>query len=305
MSFELPEDAPAEDSEATPKKRLIAMRGLPGSGKSTRVKALVREMDGAGYIVSKDSLRILYPEATEKHIHRLQTDELYRLSGAKVSPIIVDNTHMDPRSIQQLEGFCRFHGYEFQVEDVPTPWYECIMRDAHRKAEGERYVGRSVIIQMAQRYGVFEIPMRPTILCDLDGTLCRIEHRRHYVSGPGKKDWDGFMNELHLDEPRMMLKEILLDLKERYTILYLSGRKSIYRQPTEAWLEKHGLDFHFALYMRGAQDHRDDTEVKLELYERYVKPYFDVHLAIDDRTRIVNMWREQGIECWQVAPGDF
>jgi predicted kinase len=191
MSFELPEDAPAEDSEATPKKRLIAMRGLPGSGKSTRVKALVREMDGAGYIVSKDSLRILYPEATEKHIHRLQTDELYRLSGAKVSPIIVDNTHMDPRSIQQLEGFCRFHGYEFQVEDVPTPWYECIMRDAHRKAEGERYVGRSVIIQMAQRYGVFEIPMpdrTPPPLCVRAGQ--KGLGRFHERTAPGRAEDD-------------------------------------------------------------------------------------------------------------------
>jgi predicted kinase len=309
MSFEPDATERTEENATKLNKRLIAMRGLPGSGKTTRVKALYHQLQeeyGHGpYIVSKDSLRILYPEATEKQIHRYQTDELYRLSAQKATPIIVDNTHMDPRSISQLEGFCRFHGYEFAVEEVPTPWYECIIRDYDRRQRGERYVGRSVIIQMAMRYGVFDLPIKPAILCDLDGTLARIEHRRHYVAGPGPKDWPGFFGQLHLDEPNLMLKEILYGLKERYTILYVSGRNSTYRQPTEAWLEKHGLDFHFALFMRGAQDHRDDDVIKQELYERYIKPYFDVHLAIDDRDRVVNMWRANGIECWQVAAGNF
>ena len=28
-------------------------------------------------------------------------------------------------------------------------------------------------------------------------------------------------------------------------------------------------------------------------------------LAFDDRDRVVAMWREEGVPCFQVAPGDF
>ena len=27
--------------------------------------------------------------------------------------------------------------------------------------------------------------------------------------------------------------------------------------------------------------------------------------VFDDRTKVVNMWRENGLSCFQVAPGDF
>ena len=31
----------------------------------------------------------------------------------------------------------------------------------------------------------------------------------------------------------------------------------------------------------------------------------DVFLVVDDRQKVVNMWRDLGLTCVQVAPGDF
>ena len=59
------------------------------------------------------------------------------------------------------------------------------------------------------------------------------------------------------------------------------------------------------LYMRPTGDYRTDTEWKRECYESYIKPVYDVRLVLDDRASVVAMWRELGLECWQVAEGDF
>jgi hypothetical protein len=47
--------------------------------------------------------------------------------------------------------------------------------------------------------------------------------------------------------------------------------------------------------MRGATDRRPDTEIKREIYRKQIQPHYDVVLAIDDRKRVVKMWREEGI----------
>ena len=31
----------------------------------------------------------------------------------------------------------------------------------------------------------------------------------------------------------------------------------------------------------------------------------DVFMTVDDRQKVVDMWRENGLTCFQVAPGDF
>ena len=59
------------------------------------------------------------------------------------------------------------------------------------------------------------------------------------------------------------------------------------------------------LFMRKQGDHRSDDEVKKDIYEKILKNLYTVELVIDDRNQVVNMWRDLGLSCWQVAPGDF
>ena len=43
----------------------------------------------------------------------------------------------------------------------------------------------------------------------------------------------------------------------------------------------------------------------MELYEQHVKDHYDVLCVFDDRNQVVDMWREIGLKCLQVQPGDF
>jgi hypothetical protein len=57
--------------------------------------------------------------------------------------------------------------------------------------------------------------------------------------------------------------------------------------------------------MRKRNDFRKDFEVKREIYEAQIANRFDVLCVFDDRQQVVDMWREVGLVCLQVAAGDF
>jgi hypothetical protein len=59
------------------------------------------------------------------------------------------------------------------------------------------------------------------------------------------------------------------------------------------------------LKMRAAGDKRSDDIVKREIYEQKIAPWRTVVAVFDDRNKVVNMWRELGLLCLQVYPGDF
>jgi len=57
--------------------------------------------------------------------------------------------------------------------------------------------------------------------------------------------------------------------------------------------------------MRSDGDYRADQVVKEELFRNQVEPKYDVIGVIDDRDKVVTMWRRLGLVCFQVAQGDF
>lgn len=57
--------------------------------------------------------------------------------------------------------------------------------------------------------------------------------------------------------------------------------------------------------MRPEGDIRKDSIVKRELFEKYVRPYYNIEFVLDDRNQVVEMWRSLGLKCLQVAEGDF
>jgi hypothetical protein len=59
------------------------------------------------------------------------------------------------------------------------------------------------------------------------------------------------------------------------------------------------------LLMRREKDHRDDTIVKKEMYEDVVEGIHEVLFVLDDRDKVVKMWRGLGLKCFQVAEGNF
>jgi hypothetical protein len=138
------------------------------------------------------------------------------------------------------------------------------------------------------------------VVFDLDGTLALTEHRSHFLTGPGPKDWRGFYAACDQDQPNLPIIATLIELGESHDVEIWSGRSDEVRDKTEAWLERHQLDT-VRLRMRAAGDHRPDTILKAEWLDEGRKP----DLVFEDRTSMVAMYRARGIVCCQVAPGDF
>ena len=72
----------------------------------------------------------------------------------------------------------------------------------------------------------------------------------------------------------------------------------------ENWLNKNGFD-HDGLYMRPSNDMRGDDIIKREIYDNKFKNSYNVLGVFDDRNRVVKVWRDLGLKCFQVEEGDF
>jgi len=143
------------------------------------------------------------------------------------------------------------------------------------------------------------------VVVDLDGTLADCTHRLHHISGRGRKNWDAFFAGCHLDKPNPVVVALVKALQKEHRLIFCSGRPERTRRATADWLQEHlGLTPN-ALYMRADSDRRADDIVKRELLARMRADRFNPQLAIDDRRRVVDMWRSEGLVCAQVAEGDF
>lgn len=154
------------------------------------------------------------------------------------------------------------------------------------------------------------------IVFDIDGTLADITHRLHFIQKT-PKDWEGFFSSMLDDKPIAPVRlvcESLLALKNMekrmgaevsHTVIFCSGRPDKYRKETLAWMQSNIYPVPQVLYMRKTGDRRPDDVVKEELLTQMRADGYDPVLVFEDRQRVVDMWRRNGIQCCQVASGDF
>jgi hypothetical protein len=143
-------------------------------------------------------------------------------------------------------------------------------------------------------------PLRPCFVVDLDGTLCNVTHRRHWVAS-NPKNWDAWNAGIGEDTPNQAVLDVIGCLATRFDIVLVSGRGEEYRAQTTAWLRKYGVRYS-GLFMRGAGDFRPDDEIKSELADQ-VEMEYAILGVFDDRQRVVRMWRERGIFVFDVSQG--
>lgn len=143
-----------------------------------------------------------------------------------------------------------------------------------------------------------------TVICDIDGTIADTGHRIKYITN-GLKDWDKWHANAHKDKP---IEEIvmLLDLLSAadFKIVMCTARDEKCRNDTVKWLEENDIPYD-ALYMRKKGDRRDDDIIKFELLEQIYEAGYEPVLVLEDRSRVVRMWRDAGLRCLQVSEGDF
>ena len=144
------------------------------------------------------------------------------------------------------------------------------------------------------------------VIFDLDGTLALIDDRRKFCTKPnGKLDWDKFFdpNNISMDKPNLPVIKMAQSLaSDGFQIVIFSGRSVSTWDATTKWLSKNKVLFH-KLLMRPIKDFTPDDVLKQNWLNDIGKD--NVLCTFDDRNKFVDMWRNNGITCFQVADGNF
>lgn len=291
--------------------KLIMTKGLPGSGKSTWAKEQLNK--GEYKRVNKDELRSMIDNGkwsgkNEKFIVGVRDEIIIRSLRAGIS-VISDDTNLDPKHEERFRQIARDFKASLVIEDrfLQVPLETCIQRDLLRLES----VGAKVITGMYDKYiavkhdpPVYDPSLPTAIICDLDGTLALFGNASPYDR-----------NFLEDTANSVVLNIIETFARKSYPqihIIFLSGREDKFKAMTEEWLEK--IPFkrlpiasigYTDLFMRKSGDTRNDTIVKEELYNAHIAGKYNVLFVLDDRNRVVDLWRRLGLTCLQVAPGDF
>ena len=148
------------------------------------------------------------------------------------------------------------------------------------------------------------------VIFDLDGTLAVIDKRRELSTKPnGKIDFDKLHDPslIKHDKPNMpVVKMAQLFAKDGFNIVIFSGRSDKTIFTTRSWLSNNRIPFH-SLVMRPhkTMNFIPDEVLKKQMLDDAPFNKDEVLMVVDDRQKVVDMWRDIGLNCFQVAPGDF
>ena len=175
------------------------------------------------------------------------------------------------------------------------------------------------------------------VVFDLDGTLADITHRLHHIEPPNK-NWPAFFRACGDDAPIPAICGVynaLVTEKSKHgntcnDIEIWSGRSSEVWDETVGWFEnwlgftgfvneptivedlscmravfRHACGATVRFQMRLQGHYQNDGELKRAWMQEAKARSFPIDLAFDDRDRVVQAWRDEGVKCCQVAPGDF
>jgi uncharacterized HAD superfamily protein len=142
------------------------------------------------------------------------------------------------------------------------------------------------------------------IIVDLDGTLCDARHRLHFLRDGDKPNWDGFnsacINDSLIAHVALLVKVLF---NAGWKVALMTGRSEDYKEQTTNWLRNHSIPYN-QLLMRASGDYRSDTEVKQELYQYHFVDRRTIFI-LEDRDKVVEMWRSIGVPCYQVQKGEY
>lgn len=298
---------------------LLILRGVPGCGKSTFAHQWLKEGERRAR-VNRDDIRMQFfgketgvDENMVTQIEHSQVDMLLK-SGYSV---IVDDTNIRHAYIKAFVKIAAKHGVPVAVKQFDVDLKVAIERNAIRASQGGRDVPTHVIEKMhkslkssgqftrkliEESWGASEIAepyIRPVgkekvYLFDIDGTLASMSDRSPF-------DWPKVAD----DDPRpQVIETARAHAKAGYKIIVMSGRDGSCRNETIGWLDLYDIPFD-DLFMRPEGDMRKDNIVKQELFDQHIRFNYNVIAVYDDRDQVVQMWRAMGVDCFQVAPGNF
>lgn len=298
-------------------RKIIALCGISGSGKSTYAHQLVKENPSKYVLVNRDKIRELLFGYTEESIAEYyQRTDLSKLEkqvtlyedtliheGLNLGKIvIVDSTNLTKAYLKRYE----FWNVPIEYKYFDVDFTFAVNRDMQRI----RQVGRDVIVKQYDKYLALQregVPTyfepvefiqdknKPSIwVFDIDNTIAHKGSRSAY-------DWKA-VGEDELDESIANLFRII-DTCDH--VIFCSGRDEICRKETEDWLRNKLGNYHiYNLLMRPKGDQRPDWIVKEELWREIAKEYY-IEALVDDRNAVIRRARALGLKVMQVEYGNF
>lgn len=291
----------------------IICRGLQASGKSSFSLEWVAEAPATRTRVNRDDIRSTYfnflwgENVDENGVTKIEHTIIETILAQGKRDIVSDNTNLKASSVKQLLALAVKYNYRVEFKDFVVPLDELIRRDSLR----EKKVGAEVIRNYYERFVQKDkLPPYPVLttnsveseqyvavegtprayIFDIDGTLARFVDR-------GPFDWD----KVSQDEPIVNVIELARTLKAAgYKIVVTSGRDSVCREDTIAWLTLNGIEFD-ELFMRVKDDMRKDQVVKRELFFENIAGRYDVRGVVDDRLSVSRLWHSLGLTLFRVG----
>lgn len=295
------------------KQKLMILRGLPASGKTT----FARTLEEKGWVrIEKDDIRQngkLFKDGIYNHkrgdegLVLKERNRLIRAALDKGKSVVSSDTNLKQQHITSLAAIARESGAQVEIKDfLDVPMADLITRDAIR----ENGVGEQVIRRLFHESGIqfstylkYDPSLPYAIVSDLDGTL---------TTGPKDRspyEWAKVGNdEINLGLAHMLDVVKVIDYAK---LIIFSGRGEICRPETEAWLEKNDVEYD-ELHMRRS-DHLNeqggqvkDTVAKAEMIEKYLVGRYNILIWFDDRPQVADMLRDvYGINVAQFGDPNF
>ena len=311
--------------------KVIILRGISGSGKSTVAKKFIAD-NANTVIVSRDTIRKnIFGAGYSKPVFEMEeiVSEIVETSikGAMASGnnIILDETFLRNRFVSKRVESVFAMNTDVVVVTFNVDVSTAKERVAKRVSYGGHDVPGDVIERMHENFAAaisnavnfkaiynkvravedfapYECKnpaMKPVYIFDIDGTLAKIVPNEDGIARSAYA-WD----KVGEDDVKPDVAYALQQVGETHNIVIMSGRSDKCYEETVKWLEKHGISYN-ELLMRKNNDMRDDAIVKRELLEHVEENYGVVKGVFDDRDKVVSMWRKIGLTCFQVDYGDF
>ncbi len=277
--------------------KVFLTKGLPASGKSTWAKKVVAENPNSYKRINKDDLRAMiddgkYSNDNEKFILQVR-DAMILMAIENGKHVIVDDTNLAPKHESAIRELIKGKA-ELVIQDfTDVPLETCIKRDLKRTVSVGEKVIRGMYNQFLLKVETYteNTDLPKAIIVDIDGTLAKMKGRSPF-------DW----NRVKEDTCNEVVKGLVNSYPE--TVIVFSGRDSVCKQDTIDWLKENEIKY-TELFMREEGNVEKDSIVKRRLFEQNIRGKYFIEYVLDDRNQVVEMWRNMGLTCLQVADGDF
>lgn len=293
-----------------------------------KIEILVSAPCGGKTFYAKQLEEQGYTRISQDDLGRSEHILAFEEALSQSKPIVIDRMNMNKEQRKRYLEPAMKAGYTTKIKVLCTPRVICeqrhklrvdhptIMNDEHyaqatniffklyeRPEETEANEVEFVYNQaLYTPYGAY--------VCDLDNSLCNIDHRLHYIHPKDgqKKNWNAFADAIDKDTLNEDIAEIIKRLGHKQ-LIFCSGRHDDYAEKTRKWLTENGFEYHELfkeLFMRPRNCYKPDFEVKEAILDFELIPRFGKNIVFfDDRDQVVRKYRERGYRVLQVAEGSF